>query len=452
MFFNKYIYRLLVVAIFLTSSFRVSSQNGINSPYSQYGIGLNNMPYNIPSLAAIGGVVYSRSAANMLNPFNPASYGSIASESFVFDMGLNIETSTLSNNNKSQFDADGNIGYISVGFPLAKWWKTALGVMPLTDVNYESIQTTAIDPGGEVQTKYEGTGSVTQFFWGHGFNILGGTDAAKPQLRAGFNLNFLYGNLTRAVTYDFTANDTTYFMNSRRQKDTYVKNLTFDLGLQYDYPIGEKYKFGAGLNIKPPRKMTVRDNALVYTFVDYSASEQWRDSIFPVAGNDSEFDSPLEQPLTTGLGLYFQRNSHWLVALDATFSPWNGLKYTENNDFSIFGDSPLRYDKCKKLALGFQLLGDKNSTNYIRRITYSAGLHYESGRMSLELTEGNTYKLNEWGFGVGLSLPMRKGRSVLNISAAYSSFGTADLLRRDTFTIGISVGSCESWFVKRKFN
>ena len=62
------------------------------------------------------------------------------------------------------------------------------------------------------------------------------------------------------------------------------------------------------------------------------------------------------------------------------------------------------------------------------------------------------YFFGIWGFGVGLSLPMRKGRSVLNISAAYSSFGTADLLRRDTFTIGISVGSCESWFVKRKFN
>ena len=70
----------------------------------------------------------------------------------------------------------------------------------------------------------------------------------------------------------------------------------------------------------------------------------------------------------------------------------------------------------------------------------------------MQMTDGTEYKLNEWGVGAGVSLPMRKGRSVLNISAAYSSMGTVDLLRRDVFTVGISVGSCESWFVKRKFN
>jgi hypothetical protein len=47
---------------------------------------------------------------------------------------------------------------------------------------------------------------------------------------------------------------------------------------------------------------------------------------------------------------------------------------------------------------------------------------------------------------------MRKGRSVLTLSVAYSSFGNLDLLRRDVFTVGLSVGSCERWFAKRKYN
>ena len=47
---------------------------------------------------------------------------------------------------------------------------------------------------------------------------------------------------------------------------------------------------------------------------------------------------------------------------------------------------------------------------------------------------------------------MRKGRSVLNLSLSYSSFGTPDLLQRNMITFGLSIGSCESWFVKRKFN
>ncbi len=441
---------LLVLAI--AAVVPATAQNGLNSPYSQYGIGMNNMPYNMPSMAALGGVTSTRSSLNMINPFNPASYASIGMESMVFDMGLSIEMTTLRGEGGSQYDADGNIGYLAIGFPLTKWWKTALGVMPMSDVNYQSIRTMPLSIGGEVKTKYEGNGGVAQFFWGHAFNILGGNDAKKPQLRAGFNIDYLYGNLTRAVTFDFTANDTTYFMDSRSQKDTYVKNLLLDLGVLYDHPIGEKYKLSLGLTMKPHRKMRVTDNALVYTFVTNAASEYMRDTIFPLDGGDSEFESDLEQPFTTGVGVSFQRNDKWLVALDATFAAWSGLKYTENSSYSIFGQSPMRYGGNQRYALGLQLLGDKNAANYMRRITYSAGAHYESGRLQLQMTDGNEYKLNEWGVGIGMTLPMRKGRSALNVSAAYSSFGTVDLLRRDVFTIGISVGSCESWFVKRKFN
>lgn len=429
-----------------------SAQNGINSPYSQYGIGLSNQPYNMPSVTAMGGVTYTRAENNTVNPFNPASYATIGMESFVFDMGLSIEMSTLHNNDASQYDADGNLGYIAMAFPLTRWWKTALGVMPLSDVNYQSVHTTDDVPGGPVKTIYEGMGGVANFFWGHAFNLLGGNNPAKTQLRAGFNINYLYGTLTRAITKDFASNDTTYFMDSRNQKDTYIKNFTFDFGLQFEQPLGENYRFGAAVTLKPHRTMTVKDNALVYTFVTNITSEYMRDTIFPGPGESSEYESTLEQPLTTGIGLSLQRNDKWLVAIDATFAPWNGLKYTENTQFNIFGASPLRYSDNYRLALGLQLLGDKNASSYLRRITFSAGAHYESGRLALHLTDNSDYQLNEWGCGIGMSLPMRKGRSVLNLSLGYASFGTVDLLRRDAFTFGISIGSCESWFVKRKFN
>ena len=451
--YNIFHYKKSVLTLLmLLCASAAMAQNGINSPYSQYGIGLSNMPYNMPSASALGGVTYTRSATNMVNPFNPASYATIGKETLVFDMGLSIDLTTLRNSDNSQFDADGNLGYLAVGFPITKWWKTALGVMPMSDVNYQSVSTRAINPGGEVKTKYEGTGGVSQFFWGHAFNIIGNGETDKPQLRAGFNIDYIFGSLTRAVTFDFTANDTTYMMDSRSQKDTYVKNLLLDLGLQYEHPVGEKYHIGLGLTVRPHRSMTVRDNALVYTFVTNAATEYMRDTIFPLDGGDSEFESSLEQPFTTGIGLSFQRDNKWLIAIDATFAPWSGLKYTENNSYSIFGASPMRYGNSQRWAMGLQLLGDKNAASYLRRVTFSAGVHYESGRLQLQMTDGNEYKLDEWGVGAGVSLPMRKGRSVMNISAAYSSMGSIDLLRRDIFTIGISVGSCESWFVKRKFN
>ena len=220
----------LFLLFFLANGFAAVAQNGINSPFSQYGIGFSNLPYNVPAVSALGGVAYTNAASNMVNPFNPASYAAVKQESFVFDMGFCLEMATLRDNQQSVFDADGNIGYLTVAFPLTRWWKTALGVMPLSDVNYYTVNVSPITPGGEVKTMFEGVGGVSQFFWGNGFNILGGDDNSKPQLRAGFNLNLLYGSDTSAVTFDFTANDTTYFMNSRRQRDLAIRGAPRSVG------------------------------------------------------------------------------------------------------------------------------------------------------------------------------------------------------------------------------
>ena len=441
-----------MVAILFAFSTSALAQNGINSPYSQYGIGFNNQPYNMPYISSLGGVSYTLAANNMVNPFNPASYAIIGKETFIFDMGLSIETNTLRSRSNSLYDADGGLGYISFGMPVTKWWKTAFGVMPLTDINYRTVNTVQGDLYNEMSTIYEGVGSISQFYWGHGFNVFGGLDESKPQLRLGFNASFIYGNLTRAITYDFATNDSTYFMDSRRQKDTYVSNFLFDMGLQYDQPIGKDYHLDVGLTFKLPHAMSVKDNSLVYTFVTSGMREYMRDTIFPASGNDSEYESTLEQPLSTGIGISFRRDNKWLVAMDGTFAPWSGLKYVENENVNIFGSSPVLYENNTRLALGMQLLGDKNATKYANRVTYSVGFHYERAKMTLMSATNEKHVLDEWGIGAGVALPVRKGRSLFNVSVAYSSFGTTDLLRRNAFTIGLSFSSCESWFVKRKFN
>ena len=79
------------------------------------------------------------------------------------------------------------------------------------------------------------------------------------------------------------------------------------------------------------------------------------------------------------------------------------------------------------------------------------GAHMEQGAMRL-MVDGSEHSLSQWGVGAGMSLPMRKGRSLLTLSLGYNSIGNTDVLQRDCFTIGIAVSSCERWFVKRKYN
>lgn len=433
------------MALLLGTGFAAQAQNGFNIPFSQYGIGSSDLPYNFPTAYRMGGVVYSRASRNTVNPFNPASYAAVESESFVFDIGVNIQSCVLRNSTVSQSDADGNVAYINVAFPITKWWKTSAGIMPYSTVNYESVNTSFDElTQSDVKTIYAGSGGVSQIYWGNGFNL-------GKRLSLGFNLNYLYGGITRAISYSFQGNDSTYCINSRRQKNTMVSNLVVDLGLQYRQPLGEKYTLRFGATCRLPRTMSLTDKALVYTYHNTGITEYLFDTVFPAQGSPDTYSSTLEQPLTIGGGIALERNDLWEVAVDGYYAPFSGLNYVENTDYNIFGSSSLRSAENWRVSLGGEWKGDASASSYWARIGISAGIYHNHGRLTLDVNDEG-YCLNESGVGMGFSLPMRKGRSVLTLSMAYSRFGDISLLRRDCFTMGITIGSCERWFVKKKYN
>lgn len=448
-FMNKYRFGIIamLMGVVLGLTDVAEAQNGFNIPFSQFGIGSTDLPLGLPSSSRMGGVVYSRSSRNTVNPFNPASYSAVEMESFVFDIGVNVQSCVLRNDVHKQTDADGSLAYLMVAFPLTKWWKTSAGVLPYSMVSYESVQTNydALTLS-DVKTIYAGDGGVSQLYWGNGFNI-------GKRLALGFNINYLYGSIQRAISYSFQGNDSTYCMNSRRQKDTYVGNMVLDFGLQYRQPLGEKYTMRLGLTCRTPRTMTVEDQALVYTYVGKNNSEYLMDTIFPSRGQSNTYESLLEQPLQVGAGLALERNDRWEVAVDGFYSPYSGLKYEENSsmEYNIFGTSSLCYVDNYRVAMGFDWKGDPGASSYWGRIGVSAGVNYNRGRLAVNVN-GSECVLNEVGAGMGVVLPMRKGKSSMTLSVAYSSFGSLDVLRRDVVTFGVSIGSCERWFQKKKYD
>lgn len=445
---KKLIIGLIGLIGLIGSMEKTQAQNGFNMPFSQFGIGLSDLPYDIPLANRMGGVVYTQSGSNFINPFNPASYASIGMESFVFDMGANIQMTRLQNNDKTAKDADGNISHLTFGMPITNWWKIAGGLLGYTSVDYASISQSFYLDSSIVKTVYDGTGGVNMAFLGSAFNILNDEDNGC-RLQAGFNINYLTGRVQRAITYSFSGIDSTHYKPSRRYKETKIGNVTFDLGLQYWQPLSEKYTLEVGLTYKPYRKMNVTDLALIYTF--YSSDQSPADTIFPAAGQSAEFTSTLEQDHTFGIGLSLERNNRWRMAADATFSGWAGMKYTEGVTPPIMGQSALTTGPYSRYALGFEKIGVMDASTYWGRISWSAGIHTEQGVMRL-IIGGEEQVINEWGFGLGATLPMRKGRSLLTLSVGYRSFGNKDLLQRNSLTIGISVSSCERWFVKRRYN
>lgn len=424
------------------------AQNGFNMPYSQFGIGISDLPYTIPMTSRTGGVVYTLSGDNFINPFNPASYGSIGTESFVFDMGANIQMTRLQNNDKSVKDADGNISHITFGLPITSWWKLGGGLLNYTSVDYASTSQGMYLDSSIVKTVYDGTGGVNIAFVGSAFNLLG-EDKEERRLQLGFNVNYHTGRVQHAITYSFVSIDSTHYKPSRRYKETKVGNVTFDLGLQYWEPLGENYTLGVGLVYKPYRKMNVTDIALIYTF--YPSDQSIADTIFPASGESPEFTSTLEQDHTFGIGLSFERNDSWRVSADATFAGWAGMKYTEGVNPPIMGESAITYGPYSRYVLGFEKIGVMDASTYWGRISWSVGFNTDQGLMRL-MIGGEEQVIDAWGFGLGATLPMRKGRSLLTLSVGYRSLGNKDLLQRNSLTIGISVSTCERWFVKRRYN
>ena len=444
---NNNIKRRVMTAALCAAAMGAMAQNAFNVPFSQFGIGSSELPFNLPMVTRMGGTVYTMAGNNYVNPFNPASYGAIETESFVFDMGVGVQMSTLRDNNDQMFDADGNLGYLLMAMPLTKWWKLAAGLMPYTTVDYESV-TLQNDPtyAGQVKTVYGGTGGVNEVMLGTAFNVLRGK-GMRPDVQVGVNLNYLTGKIERSIAYTFMGNDTTFFLNSSRYKKTTVSNLTFDLGLQVCQPLGDKLSLKVGVVYKPYLDMTVRDMAMIYTHLGNSLL----DTVFPAAGADPEFKSRLERPQTLGVGVSLELDKQWRVAVDATFADWQSMRYTEGQTPSVMGNSTVRYNRCNRYALGMERMGSMDATSYWGRISWSLGAHLTQGVLHLNLG-GADQALDERGIGAGATLPMRKGKSLLTLSVGYNSLGSRDVLQRNSLTFGIGVSSCERWFFKRKYN
>lgn len=447
--YNRSLTASALLLMLLFAAMPLRAQNGFNMPYSMYSLGENNMPLDMTFSGSMGGLYVTRSGNNFINPFNPASTAAIESESFVFDIGMSVQMRKLKSGTDQLKDWDGVISYLSLGFPITRWWKTSIGLLPVGDVSYE-LTNNVKDPLTFVSmnTIYEGSGGVNRIFWNHGFSI-------TERLNVGFGVSFYYGDITRAITYKFDGADTTYYMNSRRQRTTTLRKVGFDLGVQYRQPINERYHLDLGLTCQLPIRWDVDDKALAYTFVK-STSEYLCDTIFPARGDKGEYISTLQVPLKVGLGVSLERDELWMVGIDATYAQWGGYKYQEGIANPFFGSDAVRYESNLRFALGGGWLGNKQSSSYWGRIGVTAGLFFDRGKLSLALADANqqisNHRVNEYGGGIGFTLPMRKGRSILRLDLTYSRMGEPSILQRDCLSIGLSLSTADRWFVKRKYN
>ena len=207
----------------------VQGQNEINSPYSSYGIGDINRSSN-GILDAMGGVSYGMQNPYYINFRNPASYAAFDSLSFIADVSASVYVSTLYQNIKSQQNTYAQPGYLAIGLPVTRHWRTSLGILPFSSVGYDMETTSEIENIGKVTYNYKGNGGIYQLYWGNAFKICKG-------LSIGLNASYIFGTI---YSYRNTAFDGSNYTNTFISDAYQTKGLYLDAGLQYMFNIADE--------------------------------------------------------------------------------------------------------------------------------------------------------------------------------------------------------------------
>ena len=165
------------------------------STYTRYGIGDIYYGYSARTMA----MSYSGSA--MLNSdyveiINPATWSALTRTRF--ELSFSYDELQLSNSTESKNYGDGNFRGFTFAFPVSEdnGIAIALGLVPYSRINYESVQSVHDESTGNYVAKYDGVGGLSKIF-------IGGTPKVPYDFILGATLDYYFGNLNYKSSIEF---------------------------------------------------------------------------------------------------------------------------------------------------------------------------------------------------------------------------------------------------------
>ncbi len=472
--------KLLLLALFCFTQSLSIAQVANSSPYSRYGIG-DLSGRGFAQGFAMGGTNIALQNDStpifFINSGNPASYSNIRLTTA--ELGQKFNRIKLQSSGAEKIINNASLAYLSLAFPIKKWWGASIGLIPYSSVGYKVSDHQEINNIGGVDFLYEGYGGVNQVYFGNGFKPLFGLPQqflnskrfnrlkeekkfaknnqilrrkkSLQSLALGLNASYMFGNIDNVRRSVFPFNSSAF--NARAGTITRIGDFNFDYGAQYSYGIDsikgrnlkEKVKLLLGATFSTQTNMTAKIDSLSYTyFINSLGYEVGKDTIQNIQGVKGE----IQLPLSYGFGLAIKKGDKWLIAGDFAAQQWSTYKaFNKTQDLK----------NSFRVSLGTQYVPNSKANgkgNYLKRIYYRAGLRYSQTMLELKNTS-----LTEYGFSFGLGLPV--GRSFLlqnfslvNIGIEIGNRGTlSNGLIKEQFlraTIGFTIN--DRWFVKSKFD
>lgn len=426
--------RLLAIAAIVAFSGNVAAQNGTNSPYSQYGLGSLADQANGFNKGMSGlGVGYRN--GTQVNFSNPASYSSIDSLTFIFDVGMTGQLTNFEENGVRKNAKNANFDYVVAGFRAFKHFGVSFGVMPYSSVGYSFSKKNDVgDANSTTYTNtYKGTGGLHQAFLGIGWEMFKG-------FSIGVNGSYLWGDYERSIINSYSD---AYVNTLSKYYTANVTNYKLDAGVQVTIPFSKKTNLTMGFTYGLGHKLGSDPECKVI-------STNSQTSVSDTA--TYKVENGLSLPTTLSGGMMLNLNGKLRVGADYQLQQWGKESFPE---YGVVNGKPTYtlkdnyYKDRQKFTIGAEYCKNNQSRRFLDRLRLRAGASYTTPYFYINGQDGPKEISVSAGFGIPL-MNLWNDRSVLNISGQWVRMDASNLLRENIFRINVGITFNERWFMKWK--
>lgn len=415
-----------------------ADDNGINSPFSRYGLGLLS-PQGQGFNTGMAGLSYGMRDGRELNFKNPASYSALDSLSFLFDIGMSLQNGNYDSGKVASNVKDATFDYVSMGFRINRNLGMSLGVMPFSNIGYAlSSVGDPFNAGsmGEVYptNSYSGSGGIHKLYGGVGY-------APFKPLSIGFNVAYMWGMVEHFATNSYSDSET---QSLNRVYSTNIRSYSFDFGLQYVQHFNKK-------------------NALVLGFVYGLGHDISSDSYFinqrlssstVLSGDTIVAKGAWSMPHTFGAGLAWDYDDRLRVGVDYDWQKWSNAKMpvlTENEGQMDYVASTGEYTDRQKITAGVEFVPNPEGLHWRDRVRYRAGFSYSDSYTKVRGANGPKSYLATFG----VSLPIinaHSNRSFINAALQFERVkpSVAGQITETYLRLSLGITFNERWFMKWK--
>ncbi|MDE6480449.1 MAG: hypothetical protein K2L45_09275 [Muribaculaceae bacterium] len=418
----KFKFKSLAAVVALLSIIGVAKAD-VNTPYSMYGYGV--LGDKATSMQRqMGGVGYAMQSGRQINVMNPASYASIDSLTFLWDMGANMNMRWSKDQTASDHGFGGGLDYVTMEFPLSKFMGMSIGMVPLTQVGYSF--------GDDIKfgaRQNQGNGGITEAYAGLSGKIGG--------FSIGVNVSYDFGTIQNDVYSTPEQGSQSLF-----EQIMQIRDWNIVAGIQYKQPINRYNSFTVGATYSP--KKSFHGNTWL-TLQDLKSDTR------PDTVAKSNMSGKYYSPQSFGVGVSYTHEKVHRIMVEADFSlqQWSDAPFSSLKDEAgqvVF--EGMKFSDRKRFAVGGEYIHNIRGS-YFERMPWRVGAFYTDDYLKIN---GNTMK--EFGVSCGTGFTAPGGKTMINLGLEWRHRQTSpvNILSENYFNIMVGVNFNEVWFFKRKIN